>query len=244
MLCPIDVHEYLDVILEEKVGIVETSGMSLPEELTKEIKAAGLKWMHKCVGPRYAAKAAKLGADAVTVVGWENGGATGNLDLTTMVVVPATREAVEIPVIGGGGIADGRGVAAVLALGADAAIVGTRFVLAEECPVHPAVKEKLLHASSLDTVLVMKAINMTHRVLVNEAAKKVLELDAKQGDLMEYAALCDGKAAARLYFNGELDIGMTYCSQAIGLMNDVRPAAEIVRSMAEEAALILRRYAP
>ena len=116
MMEKLDNFRYLDIMVEEGVKIIETSGFSPPEDMVARIKAAGMIWMHKCVGVRYAKKAESLGADAVTVVGYENGGATGNLNVATLVLVPATVDAVRIPVIGGGGVVDGRTLLAVLSL--------------------------------------------------------------------------------------------------------------------------------
>ena len=100
---PIDNNDYLDVLLEKGVKIVETSGHSAPQELCARFKEAGLTWMHKCVGVRYALKVQEMGADMVTVVGYENGGATGKLDIGTLVLVPRVVESLHLPVIGGGG---------------------------------------------------------------------------------------------------------------------------------------------
>ena len=127
MMRPIDNNDYLDVLLDKGVKIVETSGHSAPEALCARFKEAGLIWIHKCVGIRYALKVQEMGADVVTVVGYENGGATGKLDVGTLVLVPRAVESLDVPVIGGGGVSDGRGVAALLAL-AQGVIVGTRLL--------------------------------------------------------------------------------------------------------------------
>ena len=112
---PVDNREYMEVIFDEGVRIVETSGHKAPEDLAKDLKSRGLILVHKCVGVRYALKAQAIGADAVTVVGYENGGATGTLDVTTLCLVPRVVDALQVPVIGGGGVADGRGFLALLA---------------------------------------------------------------------------------------------------------------------------------
>ena len=160
----LDNREYLEVILEEEIRIVETSGHKAPEELAKDLKNQGLTLVHKCVGVRYALKAESIGADAVTVVGYENGGATGVLDVTTLCLIPRVVDALRVPVIGGGGVADGRGFLALLALGAQAVIIGTAALVAEECPIHPNLKRALLGATELDTVIVMRSIQNSHRV--------------------------------------------------------------------------------
>src|SRR4030042_237606 len=121
---PIDNKEYLEVIFEEGVKIVETSGHKAPEELAKVVKEHGVTLVHKCVGVRYALKAQSIGVDAVTVVGYENGGATGTLDITTLCLVPRVVDALKVPVIGGGGGGCGAGFLALLALGAQGGVIG------------------------------------------------------------------------------------------------------------------------
>jgi NAD(P)H-dependent flavin oxidoreductase YrpB (nitropropane dioxygenase family) len=181
----LDNHQYIDVILEEGVPIVETSGHKAPQDYLERLKKNGVKMIHKCVGVRYAKKAESLGVDAVTVVGYENGGATGVLDVTTLCLVPRVVDSVNIPVIAGGGVADGRGLVAVLALGAEATIMGTRFLLAQECPLHEATKRALLSASELDTMLVMRSIGNTHRVWKNRAAEQTAEMEQRGATLEE-----------------------------------------------------------
>jgi len=126
---PIDNSLYVEIILEEGVPIVETSGHRPPEDLLTQLKAAGVKTMHKCVSVRHALSAQKAGADAVTVFGSEGGGHIGELGLTTLVLVPLAADALDVPVLAAGGIADGRGLLAALALGADGVTVGTRLLL-------------------------------------------------------------------------------------------------------------------
>jgi NADH:quinone reductase (non-electrogenic) len=243
MLAPPDNRAFVEVLVEQGVKIVETSGFGAPVELIDLFKQAKLTWIHKCVGVRYAKKVASLGADAVTVVGYENGGATGNLNVTTLVLVPSTVDAVSVPVIGGGGVADGRGLYAMLALGAEAAIVGTRFMLSDECPVHPALKQALCEASELDTGLIMQSVNFAHRVLLNEPAKKVQELEARGAGLAEIMPLVSGRAAAKMYETGDLSAGTVSCSQAVGLMHKVMPCKDIVAEMMAEAEAQARRLA-
>ena len=180
---PIDNREYLEVIFAEGIKVVETSGHKAPDDLARDLKAHGVKLVHKCVGVRYALKAQSIGADAVTVVGYENGGATGTLDVTTLCLVPRVVDALKVPVIGGGGVADGRGFLALLSLGAQGVIIGTATLVAEECPIHPKLKQALIDATELDTMIVMRTIQNSHRVWINETAKKVDELEKQQAGL-------------------------------------------------------------
>jgi len=150
----VDNNDYVDVLVEKGVKIVETSGHSAPEELCTRFKDAGMTWIHKCVGIRYALKVQDMGADAVTVVGYENGGATGKLDIGTIVLVPRAAESIRLPLIGGGGVSDGRGFLALLSLGAEGVIMGTRLLATREAPIHENLKQALLQATELDTKLI------------------------------------------------------------------------------------------
>jgi NADH:quinone reductase (non-electrogenic) len=241
MLMPPDNAAFVETLAEEGVTIVETSGFSAPADLVALFKSYGMTWIHKCVGVRYAKKVAGMGADAVTVVGYENGGATGTLNVTTLVLIPATADAVDIPLIGGGGVADGRGLIAILSLGAEAAIVGTRFLLAEECPIHPNLKKALCEATELETDIIMRTIGFAHRAWLNRSAKKIIELEAKGCTLEDILPYISGKAAKKMYATGDPDAGTISCSQAIGLARKVMPAKDIVAEIMTEAEAVHAR---
>jgi NAD(P)H-dependent flavin oxidoreductase YrpB (nitropropane dioxygenase family) len=241
MARPVDNSEYLDVMIEKGVGIVETSGHSAPEDLCARFKEAGLIWIHKCVGIRYALKAQNMGADIITVVGYENGGATGKLDIGTLVLVPCAAETVKVPVIGGGGVSDGRGFLAVLALGAEGVIVGTRLLATQEAPIHDNLKRALVEASELDTMLIMRSIGGTHRVWANAAAQRCLELEATQADLPEILEVVGGEKAKRMYDKGGLDQGIISCGQCVGLVHDIPTVRELFGNIITQAADITRR---
>lgn len=232
---PVDNRDYLDIISDEGVKIVETSGHKAPEDLARQIKKAGIVFVHKCVGVRYALKAQSIGADAVTVVGYENGGATGTLDITTLCLVPRVVDAVSVPVIGGGGVADGRGFLAVLALGAQGVIMGTPFLVAEECPIHMNLKKALLDATELDTMIVMRSIQNSHRVWVNETARKVAELDASHAGLQEIVQMASGNRARKMYQEGDLNAGVMACGQGVGLVRKIRPMKDIIEEIVHQA---------
>jgi nitronate monooxygenase len=238
---PIDNNIYLDVLLEKGVKIVETSGHSAPEELCSRFKQAGLTWIHKCVGVRYALKVEKMGADVITVVGYENGGATGRLDIGTLVLVPKVVDSVKVPVIGGGGVSDGRGFLALMALGAQGVIMGTRLLTTREAPVHENLKRALIEATELDTMLVMRSIGATHRVWANAAAKKCAELEENKADLTQILQVVSGERAKQLYVQGDLDAGIVSCGQGIGLVNDIPTVKEILDRIMEEASRTAKR---
>jgi NAD(P)H-dependent flavin oxidoreductase YrpB (nitropropane dioxygenase family) len=235
-LRPIDNDLYVEVILEEGVPVVETSGHRPPEELLARLKAGGIKVMHKCVTPRHAVSAQKAGVDAVTIFGTEGGGHTGEFGLSTMILVPRTVDLVDVPVLAAGGIADGRGLLAALALGADGVTIGTRLLVADECPIHENLKQALLAASELDTLPVLGSLHNTLRAWKNEAAVKVAELEATQGDVWEILALVAGTEAQRMYREGDVDAGVIACSQSIGIVDERAPVADIIGGMVRKAA--------
>jgi len=221
MLMPVKQIDLVKVMIEEGIKIIETSGHQAPEKYIPLFKENDIIWMHKCAGVRYALKAALLGADIVEVVGWENGGATGRFDIGTLVLTSATVDALDIPVIGGGGIVDGRGVVSVLACGAGAALMGTRLLLTQECPIHNNLKQALLKASIYDTTLVMQSLNATHRVWKNKGAQKVLELEAAKADQSEIFSAAAGAKSKLMYEEGELEGGIVSVGQGVGLIDDI-----------------------
>ena len=240
---PMDNSEYLDVLLEKGVKIVETSGHSAPVELYGRFKQEGLTWIHKCVGVRYALKVQELGADIITVVGYENGGATGKLDIGTLVLVPRVADSVRVPVIGGGGVCDGRSFLAVLSLGAEGVIMGTRLLATQEAPIHDNLKQALLKAQEVDTRLIMRTIGATHRVWDNEAARRCLELEAGQCDLPELINVAAGSKAKKMYDEGDLEVGVISCGQCVGLCDDLPTIQQLFDRIISEAASISARWA-
>lgn len=242
-LAPVDNKEYVEVLLDKGVKIVETSGHSAPADLCGRFKEAGMTWIHKCVGVRYALKVQEMGADIITVVGYENGGATGRLDIGTLVLVPRVVEAVDLPVIGGGGVSDGHGLLAVLALGAEGVIIGTRILATKEAPIHDNLKQALVQASELDTMLIMRSIHATHRVWANAAARKCAELEAQNADPMEIFDVVGGVKTKMMYDEGDLDAGVISCGQGVGLTHDIPTMQELFDRMMGEAEGVVNRFA-
>jgi len=241
MMQPIDNNEYLDVIIEEGVKAVETSGHRAPDDIVARLKPEGIKLTHKCVGVRYARKVESVGVDAVTVVGFENGGATGMLDITTLCLVPAVVNAVKIPVIGGGGVSNGNAVLALLSLGAEGVIMGTRLLLTEECPIHENVKRALLEAKETDTVLVLRPYGNTHRCLVTDVTKKVQGLEKENAPFEKIYPLIEGPRNQKLVKEGDLSSGFLSCGQGIGQIDRILPIKELFEQLEEEVSNTSKR---
>ena len=234
-LRPIDNDLYADVILEEGVPVVETSGARPPQDLLSRLGSAGVKTMHKCVSPRHALNAQKAGVDAVTVFGSEGGGHIGELGLTTMVLVPRAVDAVDIPVIAAGGIADGRGLLAALALGASGVTIGTRLLVTQECPIHDDLKKALLQATEMDTLTILGSLHNTLRAWKNPAALKVADLESKDSDLWEIFNIVAGTETKKMYQEGDTSAGVIACSQSIGLVSEIESVSTVIHGMVAQA---------
>ena len=232
-------EDYVDATLDEGVKIIETSGHKAPEDLVPKFRDGGAIWIHKCAGVRYAKTGASLGADLITVVGYENGGATGVLDIGTMVMAPSVVDAIDVPVIAGGGISDGRGVAAALALGAEGVIMGTRLMATKECPIHENLKQAFVNAVETDTTLALRSVGNTHRFWNNKPIQKVLELEAEGAALFQLLQVVSGEKSAEMYREGDIDHGVVACGQGVGLIKDIPTVKEFLdRTMTEAEEII------
>jgi nitronate monooxygenase len=149
----------------------------------------------------------------------------------------------KIPVIAAGGIADGRGLAAALALGAQGVLIGTRLLLSEESPIHDDLKSRMLAACETDTVTVLGTVHNTLRVWKNPAAEKTAELEAAGAAFEEIIKVVAGSLTRNMFEMGDPDAGIVVCSQDIGIINEIRPVSEIIGGMVEEAEAIAGRLA-
>jgi NADH:quinone reductase (non-electrogenic) len=243
-LRPPDYPACIDICAEEGIRFIETAGRS-PEPYLLQIKSAGIRVIHKCTSVRHALKAEKIGCDAISIDGFEAAGHPGEDDVTTLVLVPLVRDAVRLPLVASGGFADGRGLVAALALGADGMNMGTRFVATREAPVHANVKQALIRRNETDTRLIMRSLRNTERVLHNRAADKVIEIEGRGNtqiqDLIPYVSGLVGKEVLE---GGDVDGGTIAAGQCIGLIRDIPTCRELLdRIMAEAEAIIQTRFA-
>lgn len=232
---PVDNMEILEICGSEGVHIIETSGHKAPEEFAGFIKDDDMLLVHKCVGIRYALKAQSIGADVITAIGYENGGATGTFDITTLCLVPRMVDILKVPVIGGGGVADGRGFLSLLALGAQGVIMGTAFLVAEECPIHNNLKRKIIEGSELDTIVVMRSIGNSHRVLKTAKAEQLAQLDKNNAGLDEILKLVNSEKTKEMYKKGYVNASFMSCGQGMGLVKKIRPIREIIGEIINQA---------
>lgn len=234
---PLDVEGIIDVLAQEKVPVVETAGRS-PEEYMPLFKQHGIKVMHKVTAVRFALKAEKIGCDLVVVDGFECAGHPGEDDVSSLVLLPAAVDAVSIPVVAAGGFADGRGLVAALALGAEGVMMGTRFMVSQEAPMHAKVKEHLLNLSERDTMFVLRSLRNTARVIKNPVAARVAEMENQGAGIEELLPLVSGKKELELMESGNMESGLLHCGQVVGLIHDVPAVSEIMEKVVAEASQV------
>lgn len=236
----IPLHEHIDIALEEGVRVFTLTGGN-PADYMKRMQGPDVRKVVMVAGTRAARKAEELGADAVIAVGYEGGGHLGRDDTTTLVLIPRVVESVRIPVIASGGIVDGRGLVAALALGAEGIEMGTRFVAVKECVAHPNYKEALLKASETDTVIIERSVGRPGRALHTKPADEILDLEAKGATIEQLLPYVGGEANKLAAREGLLERGFVWAGQGVGLINDVPPAAGLISRIIEEASEIARR---
>jgi nitronate monooxygenase len=234
-LRPIDNDEYVEVVLEEEIPVVETSGHRPPEDILARLKSAGVITMHKCVSVRHALSAQRAGVDAITLFGSEGGGHIGEHGLSTLILVPRAADEVEIPILAAGGIVDGRGLLAALSLGAEGVMIGTRLLVTQECPIHENLKQALIEASETDTVEVLGTLHNTLRAWKNPAAERVVELEAAQEGMEEILSVVAGVNLKKMIREGDVESGVIACSQSIGMIEHVPTVREVIRGMVRQA---------
>ena len=235
------VKRQIDVLAEGGVSCVETAGAS-PEAVLPLLKQAGVKVLHKVPAVRYALSAAKLDIDGVIVVGNDCGGHPGIYGISSMVQAAHAAQVIDLPLVIGGGIGTGRQLAAVLAMGADAVVMGTRLLVTEELWIHASAKEQVVRGDGTESVIVKKAIRDHHRVYRNESAEAALALDdAKVSDFEQYRPHVMGALAHQAYLTGDTSTGMLDYGPAAVFADAVESAETIVDRIIDDALVATGR---
>ena len=221
---------YLDAAIQGGVKVLETAGRS-PKEFIEKAKAAGMAIVHKCTSVRHALSAERNGVDAVSIDGFECAGHPGEDDVGGLVLIPAAARQVRIPLIASGGIADGRGMAAALVLGAEGINMGTRFCATVEAPIHERIKQALVGASEHQTKLIFRTLHNTGRVLSNAISQEVVAKETQPGgctfeDIRPLVAGARGRAALE---SGEVDGGLVWAGQVVGLIDDIPTCEALIQ---------------
>lgn len=228
--------EIVDVIIEEGVPVV-TTGAGNPGAYMAKFKEAGIKVFPVVPSVGLAKRMERAGADALIVEGGESGGHVG--EMTTMALVPQVVDAVNIPVIAAGGIADGRGMIAAFALGACGVQVGTCLLVADECPIHDNYKEAVMKARDTDTVVTGKSVNTPVRSLKNQMTREYLKLEGQIESREELEKLTLGGLRKAVH-DGDVKTGSVMMGQIAGMIKEKKPMQQILNEMMESTEAVYR----
>jgi NADH:quinone reductase (non-electrogenic) len=240
----IPLEAFVDAALAEEPAVITITGGN-PESLIRRIQQSGVdvRTMVLVAGVRAARKAEALGADAVIAVGYEGGGHLGKDDIGSMVLTPRIVESVKIPVLASGGIADGRGMAAALALGAEGIELGTRFIAVKESNAHHNYQRAIVEAQETGTVIIERSIGRPARVLRGPVSERILEVEETLDEehmsdgerLQKLLPFILGKVNTRAALEGVMDEGYVWAGQVVGLINDVPTVQELIERLVREA---------
>lgn len=227
--------EYLQVVVDSGVKILETAGRS-PKAFIEKTRAAGITVIHKCTSVRHALSAERAGVDAISIDGFEAAGHPGEDDVGGLILFAAAARQVTVPLIASGGIGDGRTMAAALALGAEGVNMGTRFCATREAPIHESIKQAIVAAGERDTLLIFRTLRNTGRVLKNKVSEEVVALETRPGgakfeEIHHLVAGARGRAALE---SGDVDGGLVWVSQAASVIDDVPSCAELLQRMVQD----------
>ncbi len=231
--------EYRQAIVESGVRIVETAGNN-PQEHIAELKKHGVKVIHKCTAVRHALKAERIGADAISIDGFECAGHPGEDDTPGLILIPAAADQVKIPMIASGGFGDARGLVAALALGAEGINMGTRFMCTVESPIHQRIKEQIVANDERATELIFRTLRNTSRVASNAVSREVVSIERKGGATIDdLKHLVAGQRGRVVYETGDPEYGIWSAGMVQGLIHDIPTCAELVSRIVREAEAII-----
>ena len=235
MLLNPDVDNIADLLVRENIKII-TTGAGTPGKYMEKWKEMGAIVIPVVASSALARRVEKQGADAVIAEGGESGGHVG--DMTTMALVPQIVDAVDIPVIAAGGIADGRQFAAAMCLGAVGVQIGTCLLVGEECPVHENYKQELIKAKDNSTTVTGRSLNAPVRIIKNQMAREYLKLESEAASREELEQITLG-GLRRAVTDGDMKTGSVMAGQVCGQLKEIRPVADIIRDMYEDGMKIL-----
>ncbi|MGM8211890.1 NAD(P)H-dependent flavin oxidoreductase [Virgibacillus sp. W0430] len=235
-------EQMVHVAIEEKVPAISVTGGN-PKSVLDMVKGHGIKTLVLVAARRQAEKAEQLGADAVMVVGQEGGGHIGRSDTGTFVLTPQVSDYVSIPVLASGGIVDGRGLMAALALGADGIEMGTRFIATKECvTAHPVYKQAIIDADENATTVIKKSIGAPARALKGRWTEQILEIEADKNGYESLKDYISGEANKRFIHDGKETEGFGWAGQGAARIHDIPTVEQLMKSIINEAELIRKKW--
>ncbi len=244
-ILPPDYKGYAQAAIEGGIKIIETAGTQEVREIWEMVKPHGIKILHKCTAVRHALSAEKHGCDIISIDGFECAGHPGEDDIPGLILIPAAADKVKIPMLASGGIGDGRGLVAALALGAEGINMGTRFCATQEAPIHANVKAKYVENDERGTNLIFRKFKNTARVGKNSVSDRVVEISASPEatfeDIRPYVA---GAVGRELLQSGDLDKGIFWAGMVQGLIHDIPTVQQLMdRIVGDAEAIVQQRFA-
>ncbi|KMU74717.1 2-nitropropane dioxygenase [Coccidioides immitis RMSCC 3703] len=230
--------------------MLRPSLMKYPGPVIKQLKAAGCIILHKCTTFRHAKSAREVWVDFLSIDGFECAGHVGETDITNFILLSRARQDLGVPFIASGGFADGYGLAAALALGAEGINMGTRFMCTVEAPIHINVKKAIVDAQEDDTQLLLRRWRNTTRLFKNKVSTEAykIEKESKSDDFSEIAPFVSGKRGRQVFLDGDVDYGVWTAGQVIGLIHDIPTCEELLKRIEREAVEAMAKtsalYAP
>ena len=230
--------EYRQAIIDSGIKIVETAG-NKPAEHVEEFKKHGILVIHKCTAVRHALSAERMGADAISIDGFECAGHPGEDDIPGLILIPAAADKVKVPMIASGGFGDGRGLAAALALGAEGINMGTRFMCTVESPIHENVKRQIVANDERQTDLIFRTMHNTSRVARNDISRQVVELERSGAKFEDVRELVAGSRGRVVYETGDPEHGIWSAGMIQGLIHDIPTCQELISRIVADAEEII-----
>jgi len=230
--------EYRRAIIESGITIVETAGHN-PREHVEDFKSHGITVLHKCTAVRHALSAERMGADIISIDGFECAGHPGEDDIPGLILIPAAADRVKVPLLASGGFGDGRGLVAALALGAEGINMGTRFCATQEAPIHPDIKRMLVEGDERGTDLIFRTFRNTARVARNAISQAVREAESRGEPFEAIAPLVKGARGREGLSTGDTSHGVITAGQIMGLIHDIPTCEELIRRIVDEAQAII-----
>ena len=240
-ILPLDYKGYAQAAIDAGVKIFETAGTQQVREIWDMAKAHGITILHKCTAVRHALSAERNGCDIISIDGFECAGHPGEDDVPGLILIPMAADKVKIPMLASGGIGDGRGLVAALALGAEGINMGTRFCATREAPIHDNVKAKYIENDERGTNLIFRKFHNTARVGKNEVSDEVVRISANPGAVFEdIKHLVAGAAGREVLESGDLSKGIFWAGMVQGLIHDIPTCKELIDQIIGDAEAIVK----
>lgn len=231
--------QYRRAIIESGIKIVETAGHN-PREHVEDFKSHGITVLHKCTAVRHALSAERMGADIISIDGFECAGHPGEDDIPGLILIPATADKVRVPLLASGGFGDGRGLAAALALGAEGINMGTRFCATVEAPIHPDIKRMLVEGDERGTDLIFRTYRNTARVAKNAISQAVREAESRGEPFETIAPLVKGARGREGLSTGDTAHGVITAGLVMGIIHDIPTCEQLILRIVREAETIIK----